>query len=248
MQTSSINPLPCRKSGLRGMITMKCANCMISPAEVEYCRYEPYLHCPRCCYAPLCVKCSELQGNHIYCQFCKEHIYVDIGCKKPSTKVWIDVYGMLEESSTAINQHMPYFFLFLQTCSSPIYLRYVNTAATYEMYMNFMCQIQPKMHLHLWGKFSRMCLSPSVRVIGGNMDTFNSVTKHFVVVNQIPDSWLPTRSQVCRSRFGLISRIAMKMATGYFNIILPDGSIQVVFVPQMNIYGKIMRRILSLPE
>lgn len=134
------------------------------------------------------------------------------------------IHADFDKCSQAITL-MPQFFTFLHSVSSPLMWNEVNTMKVHEMYKSFIFEMNTKMFLHLWGRFSGLYLSP-IRVIGGNCEAFNSITKQFVMINQDQHfPWKPIMHQVNRSRFGLISKISIKIVTGPFNMMLPDGSI-----------------------
>jgi hypothetical protein len=123
------------------------------------------------------------------------------------------IHAEFDKCSQAITL-MPQFFTFLHSVSRPLMWNEVNTMRVYEMYKSFIFEMNTKMFLHLWGRFSGLYLPP-IRVIGGNCEAFNSITKEFFRVNQDPQfPWKPKRKQVFRYQFGLISKISIKMATG----------------------------------
>jgi hypothetical protein len=204
-----------------------CAGCKRSCACVDYHKRGSELthKCTSCCFAPLCEECENLHS--ITCLFCPgqaSHVrHVDKNRLGGSNGWgWICLFKDIVETSEALDL-MPHFLSFLSACPVKIGFKDVNTPETYDMYVEFMQGMRTKMGLHLLHGF---CFSfRSIRVIERNGGAFDAMTKQFFLSNQAPLSpWKPKRRELCRFRFGLISIIASKMATGPFQARLTDRS------------------------
>jgi len=158
---------------------------------------------------------------------------------------WQIKYASLLQMSDALAK-MPQFFTFLRrSFFGQLDWNDVKLQKVHEMYLSFMDKMNQRMCLHLWGRFSRNCLH-QIQVIGGTVPKFDFETMNFVRINQYQlYSWKPTKRQVSQFRFGLILKIAMKMATGPFKATLIDGCIQPVYEIHQNILRMLLRRKLK---
>jgi hypothetical protein len=132
---------------------------------------------------------------------------------------------------------MPNFVIFLRSsCLTPGSWMVVNTRETYMMYKSFMNQLGKVMVLNLWNVFTSFSFK-SLPVIRGDVRRLDYLP------NESPASkWDPTMCVVNQARFGLISRIAIKMAAEPAKAPNTYGSTRQIIL-QM-----IMRRILSFQE
>jgi hypothetical protein len=227
-------------------ISLPCASCTQCNAIVNYTKHQLQVECTSCCGAVICNKCFK-RTDPICCVFCKKTNGV-----KPNVyykgNQWQIKYASLLQMSDALAK-MPQFFTFLRRsffgqldCND---WNDVKVQMVHEMYLSFMDKMNQRMCLHLWGRFSRNYL-PQIQVIGGTVPKFNFETMNFVRINQDQlYSWKPTKRQVSQFRFGLILKIAMKMATGPFKATLIDGCIQPVYEIHQDILRMLLRRKLK---
>jgi len=205
--------------------------------KISYCKYEPMHYFTSCCYAPLCQECSIYRN--IACIFCSPGKYIktpwSFSKTQFGTEGWMKWFQLFDEYNEALTL-MPNFVIFLRSsCLVPKRWNDVNTRETYMMYKSFFNQLEKVMVLNLWNVFASFS-KDSFPVIG------RDVRRLDYLPNESPQSkWDPTMCIVNRARFGLISRIAIKIATGPFQARLTDKSTR-------KIYRLLMRRILSFQE
>jgi hypothetical protein len=162
---------------------------------------------------------------------------------------WYAQYHKLLNYREAL-KYMPYFFTYLNSSNIKIGWKNVNTAETYERYSRFMGHIVSKMRIHLWCRFSSVCIPSTVQVLRENSQTYNISIQFFMVNQSKRFPWIPKKSLVHRSNFGFISKIAMKMTSGPrpFKTTLIDGSIRTLSLIHQKFFRLLLRRILSFSE